>query len=70
MKGTGVVETFLGLLQMTWRSLNEQHDFDRKFGFEPDAFVQMVATKLGALGAASRLINTRLPGAGAAARSE
>jgi mutual gliding-motility protein MglA len=70
MKGSGVVETFLGLLQMTWRSLNEQHDFDRKFGFEPDAFVQMVATKLGALGAASRLINTRLPGAGPAVRSE
>ena len=70
MKGSGVVETFLGLLSMTWRALNEQHDFDKKFGFEPDAFVQMVATKLGAHGPASRLINTRLPGAGAAVRSE
>ena len=60
MKGSGVVESFLGLLQMTWKSLNEQHDFDKKFGFEPDAFVQMVANKLGANGPASRLINTRL----------
>jgi len=65
MKGQGVVETFLGLLQLTWKALNEQHDFDKKFGFESDAFVQMVASKLGATGSASRLIATRL-GAGAA----
>ena len=68
MKGTGVVESFLGLLQMTWKALNEQHQFDKKFGFESDAFVQMVATKLGVTGPAARLINTRLGGAPAGAR--
>jgi mutual gliding-motility protein MglA len=66
MKGTGVVESFLGLLQMTWKALNEQHQFDKKFGFEPDAFVQMVASKLGVSGPAARLINTRLGGTAAA----
>jgi mutual gliding-motility protein MglA len=66
MKGTGVVESFLGLLQMTWKLLNEQHQFDKKFGFEPDAFVQMVANKLGANGAAARLIATRLGGSAVA----
>lgn len=66
MKGVGVVESFLGLLQMTWKALNDQHQFDKKFGFEPDSFVQMVASKLGASGSAARLINTRLGGAAVA----
>jgi mutual gliding-motility protein MglA len=61
--GVGVVESFLGLLNATWSVLNEQHQFDRKFGFESDAFVQMVANKLGAGGPAARLIGTRLGGA-------
>jgi signal recognition particle receptor subunit beta len=65
-QGTGVVETFLGLLQLTWQSLNQQHSLDKKFGFESDMFVQMVANKLGANAPVSRLINTRL-GASAAA---
>jgi signal recognition particle receptor subunit beta len=60
MKGTGVVESFLGLLNMTWKSLNEQHDFDKKFGFESNAFLQLVAEKLGVNGSAIRLIATRL----------
>jgi mutual gliding-motility protein MglA len=60
MKGAGVVESFLGLLNMTWKALNEQHDFDKKFGFEPNAFVQLVASKLGVSGSAIRLIATRL----------
>ncbi len=58
--GHGVVESFLGLLQATWTHLNAEHDFDRKFGFESDAFVQMVANKLGGAGHASALIGTRL----------
>ena len=69
-QGTGVVETFLGLLQTTWQSLNQQHSLDKKFGFESDAFVQMVANKLGANAPVLRLINTRLGGAPAAARSQ
>src|SRR5262245_22835274 len=69
-QGTGVVESFLGLLQITWQSLNQQHSLDKKFGFESDAFVQMVANKLGANAPVLRLINTRLGGAPAAARSQ
>ena len=51
---------------MTWKVLNEQHQFDKKFGFESDAFVQMVANKLGVEGPATQLIATRLGGAAAA----
>jgi signal recognition particle receptor subunit beta len=69
-QGTGVVESFLGLLQITWQSLNQQHSLDKKFGFESDAFVQMVANKLGANAPVLRLVNTRLGGAPAAARSQ
>jgi len=69
-QGTGVVESFLGLLQITWQALNQQHSLDKKFGFESDAFVQMVANKLGASAPLLRLINTRLGGAPAAARSQ
>jgi signal recognition particle receptor subunit beta len=63
MQGVGVVESFLGLLQVTWQALNQQHSLDRKFGFESDSFVQMVGNKLGANGPVLRLINTRLGGA-------
>ena len=59
-QGIGVVETFLGLLQLTWDSINEQHHFDRKFGFESDTFVQMIANKLGSQESARRLIGRRL----------
>jgi len=69
-QGVGVVESFLGLLQTTWQSLNEQHALDRKFGFESDSFVQMVGNKLGAGGPVMRVINTRLGGAPSAPRTE
>lgn len=59
-RGIGVVETFLGLLQRTWDSINEKHHFDRKFGFESDDFVQMIAGKLGTREPAERLIRTHL----------
>lgn len=68
-QGTGVVETFIGLLQLTWQALNDQHQFDRKFGFESDAFVQMVANKLGTNAPLLRLVNTQLGGAPAGSRS-
>jgi signal recognition particle receptor subunit beta len=70
MQGTGVVESFLGLLQITWQALNQQHGLDQKFGFESDSFLQMVATKLGVTGPAQRLINSRLGGAPAGAASK
>jgi signal recognition particle receptor subunit beta len=66
-QGAGVVESFIGLLQLTWQSLNDQHEFDRKFGFEPGAFVQMVASKLGSASPVSALVGARLGGAAAGA---
>jgi signal recognition particle receptor subunit beta len=47
MKGQGVVESFLGLLHLTWSALEAEHDLGRKFGFDSRAFMQDVASKLG-----------------------
>jgi signal recognition particle receptor subunit beta len=65
-QGIGVVETFLGLLQLTWDAINAEHHFDQKFGFEPNAFVEMIANKLGGSQPVSKLVNARLGGAAAA----
>lgn len=46
-RGEGVVESFIGLLHLTWSALDAAHDLDRKFGFDSDAFIQTVAHKLG-----------------------
>jgi len=47
MKGQGVVESFIGLLHLTWSALDAEHDLGKKFGFDSRAFMQDVASKLG-----------------------
>ena len=47
MRGQGVVESFIGLLHLTWSALDAEHDLNKKFGFDSDAFLQTVAKKLG-----------------------
>lgn len=46
-RGEGVVESFIGLLHLTWRALERQHDLKSKFGFDGEAFLLNVASKLG-----------------------
>ena len=46
-QGEGVVESFMGLLHLSWSSLNAAHDLSRKFGFDGDRFLSEVAQKLG-----------------------
>jgi signal recognition particle receptor subunit beta len=40
INGEGVVETFEGLLRLMFKSLNEKHDFTRKFGVTEEQFLQ------------------------------
>ncbi len=47
MRGQGVVESFIGLLHLTWSALDAEHDLNKKFGFDSEAFLQNVAQKLG-----------------------
>lgn len=46
-QGSGVVESFIGLLHLTWQNIEREHGLRRKFGFDGEAFVEHVARKLG-----------------------
>lgn len=43
----GVVETFIGLLHLTWQTLELRHEFSKKLGLESSAFFDDVLGKLG-----------------------
>jgi signal recognition particle receptor subunit beta len=45
-EGRGVVETFMGLLCLTWRFLDATHDLTGKFGFDSARFLEQVAARL------------------------
>ena len=48
IRGVGVMETFYGLLELTWRSLEAEHHLAEKFGIETDTFLNEVRTRIGA----------------------
>lgn len=48
LRGTGVMETFLGLTELTWRRLEEMHKLHEKFGLDPDEFLKGIRQRLGA----------------------
>ncbi|MEM9068312.1 MAG: gliding motility protein [Myxococcota bacterium] len=52
-RGTGVIETFLGLTDLTWRHLEAKHSLKEKFGLDPDEFLQDVRVRLGIGGRAA-----------------
>jgi mutual gliding-motility protein MglA len=46
-RGLGVVETFVGLLYLTWSALDAAHGLSRKFDFDSRRFLDQVAGSLG-----------------------
>lgn len=62
--GHGVVETFLGVLQLTWNLLEAKHSLKEKFGLEGATLMDHIATKLGAAEGAQKAIGTCLGGLG------
>jgi len=56
-RGEGVLETFLGLLSLTWARLDAEHDFSNKFRVRSDTFVAALARQLGVEGDPQRLID-------------
>ncbi|MEB2311666.1 MAG: gliding motility protein [Sorangiineae bacterium] len=46
-RGQGVVETFIGLLHLTYGALDAEHDLGKKFGFDADELLAQVARGLG-----------------------
>jgi len=61
--GRGVLETFMGLLHLTYTSLDAQHKLKDKFGLAAGALLADVATKLGAKVPAEQLLRACLGGA-------
>jgi hypothetical protein len=62
-RGLGVVESFIGLLHLTWSALDAEHDLDRKFGFDSQAFLAQVAEKLGQKRGVQDLLGANVGGA-------
>lgn len=62
-RGQGVVESFIGLLHLTWSSIDAEHDLRGKFGFEPGPFLEDVARKLGDTRSVSEILATCVGGA-------
>ena len=47
VNGTGVLETFFGLLQLTWTRLEGEHQLAKMVGIEPEDMLPMTARQLG-----------------------
>jgi signal recognition particle receptor subunit beta len=60
--GHGVVETFLGILQMTCAGIEREHGLRSKFGFDFSVFLAEVARRLGETRSVAELVGTRLGG--------
>lgn len=59
-EGQGVVETFLGGLDLTLRHLEQAHGIGEKFGVDRSDVVERVALRLGFPGGAERALSTCL----------
>jgi signal recognition particle receptor subunit beta len=57
-RGIGVVESFLGLLHLTWSALEQQHGLESKFSFDSKAFMDQVARSLGESRPATEVLNS------------
>jgi signal recognition particle receptor subunit beta len=47
LRGEGVLETFLGLAERTWRSLEAQHGFEQRIGISPPDFLRELHAQFG-----------------------
>jgi hypothetical protein len=72
--GEGVLETFLGLLHLTWLTLDHRHGLSQKLRIDGAALVRAAAQDLGAAASVDELLARRVGGvfdpAGAAPASE
>jgi signal recognition particle receptor subunit beta len=48
LSGAGVLESFFGLLHLTWQRLDAEHGLAKMIGVEHDELLQMIAKQIGA----------------------
>jgi mutual gliding-motility protein MglA len=53
-RGGGVMETFLGLVRVTWEALEREHQLKQKFQINPDEVIRNLQDRLGIQDAATR----------------
>ena len=56
VSGEGVLESFFGLLYLTWQKLDAEHQLASKLGMRPDQFLTLAARKLGHAGDVGTLL--------------
>jgi signal recognition particle receptor subunit beta len=62
VKGDGVLESFFGLLHLTWSKLDAEHQLARKLGLDGDTFLSMAAQRLGYKGTLDDLLRACVGG--------
>ena len=62
VKGEGVLESFFGLLSVTWSRLDAEHQLAKKLGLDGDKFLATAAQKLGFKGSVEDLLSTCVGG--------
>jgi mutual gliding-motility protein MglA len=62
VQGQGVLETFFGLLHLTWTKLDAQHQLAKMIGVGSDELLPMAARQLGLKGDVSTLLSTCVGG--------
>ncbi len=60
--GTGVIESFFGLLERAWKKLDKEHDLTNKLHIEPDVFLAKAAASLGYEGQWRKLSDAHVAG--------
>ncbi len=61
-QGVGVLETFIALLHLTWRSLDSVHGLGAKLRIDPEAFLSHVLERMGATTTIDGMLGTSLGG--------
>lgn len=61
--GMGVLESFFGLLHVTWAKLDREHQLGKNLGIDNASFLPMVAGKLGYKGDVQALLSACVGGA-------
>jgi len=62
----GVLETFVGLLYLTWQTLDLRHEFTKKLGFNTSALFAEILSKFNQTRTLTEMLGTRVGGAHAA----
>jgi mutual gliding-motility protein MglA len=60
--GRGVLESFFGLLQLSWNKLDHEHQLGKNIGIEGSRFLPIIATKLGFKGDVRSLLSASVGG--------